>query len=628
MGIVPARLVFADDGVTPYSDTYGDLYHAAAGGLEQARHVFIGGNDLPQRWQARERFTILEIGFGQGLNFLATWAAWHDDPQRCARLHYLAVEKHPFSTADLTRLHERYPELCTLAKQLQGQWPELTPGFHRLEFAGGRVVLTLAFAEAIAAVPLFVGEPDAIYLDGFSPAKNPELWSPQLLREIGLAAAPGATAATWSVAAPVRDALGAAGFSVERRRGFLHKREMTVARLPGSSIPAAAGERRIAVVGAGLAGCMVAERFATRGWQVELFERQAAPARETSGNLTAAMLPVMSLDDARLSRLNRSAYLHALRWMQQQRDAGLVIDGAVCGVLQLARDAEHADKQHAILVRNGFPESFVRYVEAAAGSELAGLPVAGPGWWFGGGAWAHPASLCVAALARHPGAIDSLFSTTVADLRASGNGWRLLGPSGELLTETEHVVLAGALDIARLTPSAHLPLFRFRGQVSHLPAGPLASLRCVVCREGYLTPAYAGCNSVGASFHRGGEAALRDMDHRANLARLESMLPGTMAAFDATSLGGRVGFRPVSPDKSPLLGALYPATARPQGRDLAAVERLPGLWVASGYGARGLVWAPLMAELLASQIAGDPLPLPADLVGAVDPARFARRNVD
>lgn len=629
MPILPARLTFTENG-TPYSETYSDIYHAEAGGLAQARHVFLAGNRLPERWHGRDVFVILETGFGQGLNFLATWEAWLGDPQRPRRLHFLSVEKHPFALADLARLHAGYPQLAAISAQLRAQWPELAAGFHRLEFENGAVTLTLAFGEAIAAVPQFVGEADAIFLDGFSPAKNPDLWSVPLLREIALAAAPGATVATWTVAAPVREALAAAGFRVEKRPGFAHKHEMLVAWLPEAAAPASRDEAPVAVVGAGLAGCLLAERLAARGIDVLLFERQAAPAQETSGNLTAAMLPVLSLDDARLSRLNRAAYLYALRWMAQSRTAGHAIDGATCAVLQIARDAAHEAKQREILQRNGFPESFVRFVDQPQASTLAGLPVAGPGWWFAGGAWANPASICRAALARSAGHVKARYSTSVDDLEPAGDGWRLLGSDGRELAQVARVVLAGAVDILRLAPSAHLPIFRFRGQVSHLPAShaPLAGLRSVVCREGYLTPAHAGMYCFGASFHRGGELALRDEDHLANLARLDSMLPGVGAGLAPDRLGGRVGFRPVSPDKVPLLGAVYPAGAQPQGRDLAAVERLPGLFVASGYGARGLVWAPLMAELLASQLAGDPLPLEADLASAVDPARFVARSVN
>ncbi|HEY5761911.1 MAG TPA: tRNA (5-methylaminomethyl-2-thiouridine)(34)-methyltransferase MnmD, partial [Rhodocyclaceae bacterium] len=432
MPITPATLAFDANG-TPYSETYGDIYHSARGGLEQARHVFLGGNGLPQRWGGRHQFTILETGFGQGLNFLTTWQAWREDPQRSARLHFLSVEKHPFSRSDLAELHRRHPEIAELSAQLRGQWPELTAGFHRLEFENGELTLTLAFGDAIACVPQFVAAPDAIFLDGFSPAKNPDLWSAPLLREIAWLAAPGATTATWAVAAPVREHLAQAGFRWEKARGYAAKHEMLVATLDDDAAPIPAGKSakrantRIAVVGAGLSGSLTAERLAAKGFTVTLFERHARPAQETSGNLAAAMLPVLSLDDARLSRLNRASFLYANRYLARFGfgTANSPVRGASSGVLYIARDAAHAEKQREILARNGFPESFAHWVDAEAGSELVGARVAGGGWWFPNGSYANPASLCSAALTGS--AVSLRFNTPVAAVSEIDGTWGLSG---------------------------------------------------------------------------------------------------------------------------------------------------------------------------------------------------------
>ena len=655
--IEPATLAFEANG-TPHSPRFNDVYHSKAGGLAQAEHVFLAGNGLPGRWQKRERFVILETGFGQGLNFLATWAAWKRDPDACERLHFLSVEKHPLVLADLATLHAATPELDDMSAQLRARWPELTSGFHRLEFEGGRVILTLAFGEALALVPQFVAIPDAIFLDGFTPAKNPALWSPQLLNEIGLMSAPGTTLATWSTDIAVREALTTAGFALEKRPGFAYRRKMICGVMPDaihlpsapvhpaqsgvdstilqvaptSSPPPPSTEKKAIVVGAGLAGSLIAERLCASGWRVELFDRQPAAAMETSSNLTAVMLPMLSLDDNRSSRLNRACYLHALRTVAAWHEAGSDIDGAACGVLQIARDTEHQAKQQAILDRCGFPESYVRWVDQDEASALAGATTAGGGWWFGGGAWWNPPALCRAALARAGQRLTTHFSTEIDAIRQTTTGWCVLDAGGRTLAEAPQLILANAHDLLRLPQTAHLPLFRFRGQVTHLPAPASAALKSVVCKEGYVSPSYQGKHCVGASFHRGGEAPLRDSDHQANLERLESMLPGylrdALPGAAAQSMTGKVGFRPVSPDKLPIVGEMTHPDATPQGRDLSAVQRWHGLHVATGYGARGLVWSLLMAELLACQINGDPLPLESDLAAIVDPARFLLRRKD
>ena len=229
--ITPAKLSFTSDG-TPYSAAYDDVYHSAAGGLEQARHVFLGGNGLPGRWRGREAFTIVETGFGLGLNFLATWRAWQDDPDRCPRLCFVSFEKHPFAACDLALAHRRWPELAGLSAELKDQWPLPCPGVQRLSFADGRITLTLHLGDAPLLVPQVAVSADAYFIDGFAPAKNPELWSPQFLADLTRLAAPGATLATWSVAGAVRKGLAACGWSLEKRAGFAHKREMLVGLQP------------------------------------------------------------------------------------------------------------------------------------------------------------------------------------------------------------------------------------------------------------------------------------------------------------------------------------------------------------------------------------------------------------
>jgi tRNA 5-methylaminomethyl-2-thiouridine biosynthesis bifunctional protein len=189
----PARLAFKDG--VPYSEAFGDVYHSAAGGPGQAEHVFLKGNGLPERWAGRRRFVILESGFGAGLNFLVTWQAWRRDPRRCERLHFVSVEKHPFTLPDVKEFHSSYPDLQDEAAALHARWPLLVPGAQRLELDGGRVVLTLHLSDIKVLRDLRLAA-DAVYLDGFSPGKNPDMWSAQLMRSVSRLCSEGATLAT------------------------------------------------------------------------------------------------------------------------------------------------------------------------------------------------------------------------------------------------------------------------------------------------------------------------------------------------------------------------------------------------------------------------------------------------
>src|SRR5882672_1703317 len=341
--LVPAKLDFRNE--TPYSAAFGDVYHSADGGIAQAEHVFLKGNGLPERWARRERFVILETGFGFGLNFLTTWQAWKRDASRCRRLHYVSIEKHPFTLADLRLVHERYAALAPEAKELHAHWPPLVSGGHRLEF--GNVVLTLFFGDVAIVRDLRLAA-DAVYLDGFAPAKNPDMWTHQVMRAVSRVTASGATVATWSVAGGVRDALEATGFAVEKHAGFGGKREMLTARKTknGDSHHFSPRERKALVVGAGLAGAAVCERLCARGWEVELHERRAEPAQEASGNHAGTFHPVVTPDDSIFARLTRAGYLHALRnWL---RLGGVRYDQ--CGVLQLARNDKEIDAQQKSIV--------------------------------------------------------------------------------------------------------------------------------------------------------------------------------------------------------------------------------------------------------------------------------------
>ena len=629
--LVPAEPAVAGDG-TPYSALYDDVYHAAQGGLEQARHVFLAGNDLPARWHGAERFVILETGFGLGLNFLVTRQAWRES-QAGGRLHFVSVEKHPFRRADLAALLATWSELAELAAELLRQWPPPVAGFHRMHFDHGRVTLTLLLGDAEALLPHLAATIDAVYLDGFAPAKNPELWSPALLGVITRLCRNQASLASWSVAGTVRHALESLGWRLQRCPGFATKRQMLTGLRGDAVLPpptpgqrSQAGARRAIVIGAGLAGTAISERLANRGWHIDLFERHATPAQEASGNPSGILLPHLAKDDALAARLSRACYLYALR-----RYADLAeVRWSPCGVLQVARNAAHETLQRATVQELGLPADFAAFLDRDGARTLIGRELAHGGWWFPGGGWVSPVSLCAALLAAGGEFVRAHFATEVTSLRQVADGWQASDGDGKLLASAPHVILANAIAANPLLAQA-LPLTPIRGQISFLPDSVLEGsgppLRHVVCRSGYITPPDAGMVCVGASFDSDDtDLRLRLADHIGNLRRLDELLPGAAKGVDAAQLGGRVGLRTAAPDRLPLIGAL-PDIDAPAGEP-ATLERLPrlaGLHALLGFSARGLAWAPLAAELLASQLEGDPLPIGTELARAVDPARFHLR---
>jgi tRNA 5-methylaminomethyl-2-thiouridine biosynthesis bifunctional protein len=630
--IVAAEIDFESDPAAPRSPAFGDLYHPREGAFVQARDIFLAGNGLPARWRQRARFTILETGFGLGHNFLDTWAAWRDDPARCERLHFVSLEKHPPTRQDLQRALAAAP-WPDLARQLLGAWPALTPNLHRLDFEAGRVRLLLGLGDAATLARQLVADVDAFYLDGFAPARNAEMWSPNLFTGLARLAAPNATVATWSAARPVRDGLAAAGFEVQAVAGPGSKRDITLARFtprflpprpPGRGLPDAIPSHAV-IVGSGLAGAATARALARQGMPCTVFDRHDRPATQASGNPAGLFHGAVGRDDGPHMRWHRAASFAAAQWVREAIAVG--VDGSAAGLLRL-NASQDAGAMQALLHAQRLPPEYVTALDAMAASACAGLPLRAPAWHFTEGGWADPAGLVQHALAT-PG-ITWRGDAVVHALRRSGATWQLLDADARVLAEAPLVVLANADDALRL---AGLPLDwmrRQRGQLSWLAAGDLAIAppRLPIASGRYLLPLPDGRLLFGATQHDADdEPRLREADHRANLGDAQALLDGTALARDGAVLHGRVGWRVGTRDRMPLLGAVPDlAAALPARRDAPRlVARQPGLYLHSALGSRGITTAALGGELIAAQATGTPWPLEADLVDAVDPARFALR---
>lgn len=628
----PAAPAFDASG-TPYSREFADVYHSAASGPGQARHVFLRGNDLPARWAGRRIFTIFEAGFGLGVNFMTTWLAWRADPARCDRLHFVSVERQPFLRGDLAAMHARYPELADASSELCAAWPPLLPGMHRIHLDSDRVVLTLCFGDVRAAIPQMRLAADAFYLDGFAPQRNPDMWEPRLMRSIARLAAPNATLATYTAARSVADALAAAGFAMEKRSGFAAKREM----LAGRYAPhwpmrmlwrkPAHREQSAIIVGAGLAGAAVAARLAARGWRLDVVERNASPAREASGMLAGVLQPHISYDDAILSRLSRAGFLYA------RRACG---DRSACGVLQLAIGAKDEARMEQALSRLEYPGEYAQYRSRADASELAGQRVPAGGWWFPTAGFVRPQAVALGQLAAagQATALHVHLGRNVAALRRVEDRWQALDADAQVIAEAQIVVLANACDAARLANLDPAKLALIRGQLTLLPAAQFASPHCVISGSGYVLPAIDGISIAGASYDTGRTDTLSDAAaHEANLRRAEDLLPGSTARVDRSTLQTQIGFRCVAPDRLPMIGALVDiAATRAEagalaGAHLPDLPRIGGLYGALAYASRGLAWSPLGAEALASEICGEPAPIEAALSDAIDPGRFVLRRL-
>lgn len=215
------------DGV-PFSIIYDDIYFSLESGLSEATHVFINGNKLPERWaHASGDFTIIETGFGTGLNFFTAWKLWQEyNPS--FKLNFISIEKHPLSVADITAAIGLWPEFAEYLTEFSRQYPQNPQGEASLGFAGGNIKLKLIFSDVNEALPKLKTKADAWFLDGFSPAKNPDMWNDLLYQSMERLTNSSGTFATFTASGEVRRGLAAHGFDVIKTAGFGKKRHILV----------------------------------------------------------------------------------------------------------------------------------------------------------------------------------------------------------------------------------------------------------------------------------------------------------------------------------------------------------------------------------------------------------------
>jgi tRNA 5-methylaminomethyl-2-thiouridine biosynthesis bifunctional protein len=592
----PARLQWSDDGSLRSLD-FGDVYFQHRRGPEEKYYVFLEQNRLPERFAApvENSFRIAELGFGSGLNFLLTAELWAKTAPRHARLTYVSIEKHPIQKTDLERIYAFWPQLASYAAPLLEQYPPLLEGFHHLRFPGG-VSLMLVFGDAAEALTELTGSFNAWYLDGFSPAKNPEMWAEKLFPRIAALTAPGGTLASFSSVGDFRRSLKANGFEVKKVQGFGIKYHMTTATLTAPRPPRPPQKKNVAVLGAGIAGAGVAYALAQKGHDVTVIDRQPFAAAETSGNPVGIVYPKLTLGPSPLGSLHQHGFgftrglvkaLHLPSWNP-------------CGVVHLDIDAESRERRR-LLYAQGYPDDYLKY-------ETTGLyqPTAGS---------LSPPEFC-RALLDHP-KITQRYSTTINTLQD---------------IDSDAIVIALNHGSKNFIETKWLPLQGLRGQITTLAATPQSrKIDRVFCHDGYITPAVGGIHYVGATFQREepGLLQLRDEDHRENLLKLDRHMPG-LGFSEAAIRGGRAGYRTTTPDKLPMIGACpdyqsYLASFRP-GQEIRGAD-LPGLYLSTAFGAFGVSGAPLAGEIIASQISGDPLPVPVSLMRFLEPARFILRDL-
>lgn len=651
---------------TPVSREFDDVYFSNQNGLEETRYVFLNGNQIPARFvcHQRDNFTIAETGFGTGLNFLTLWHAFRQFRQqypqaKLQRLHFISFEKFPLKREDLSNVHHSWPEFQQLSAQLQQQWPLALPGCQRLLLDNEMVTLDLWFGDVNLLLPALDStinrKVDAWFLDGFAPSKNPDMWTPLLFRHMAKLAAVNGTFATFTAAGFVRRGLQDAGFEVSKIKGFGHKRNMLTGILPAESAapepsaspwfarPAAKDRSDIAIIGGGISSAMLALSLLRRGAKVTLYCADSLPAQSASGNAQGVLYPLLSAEEPLLNQFFMQAFTFARRTYDSLLDHHITFDHQWCGVSQLGYNAKNSHKNAEIVTLVNNPK-IVHHQSQQRLEQACGLPTGCEGIHYPMGGWLSPSQLTekVIKQAQSQGLVIH-YQHQLTLLTPTTSGWQLDFEHGHSAFHPT-VVLANGHNAIDFLQTEKLPLSPVRGQVTQVPASSLSTrLKQVLCYDGYITPADSQqqFHCLGASYCREErDTEYKQAEQQDNLNRLINCLPNTPwpKELDISGKLARVSVRSSIRDHFPMIGAVpdYPhllevyhgldAKIRNQ-QPLGNAPIWPELYIIAGLGSRGLCTAPLLAETLAGQIFGEPLPLSEDILAALSPNRIWTRRL-
>lgn len=622
----------------PYSEQFQDIYHTRSGAMEQAQHTFLHATDLPQRWANASQHTILETGFGLGLNFLTTWHLWQEDPKRCLRLHFVSVEAYPVLPDDIIRATQDNPVLQPLAQQLITQYPAPESGIYRLVFEHDfpqQIILTLVFGDARSMIPQLHLQAETVFLDGFSPDKNPQMWENTLLKNIAKQCQPQAHIATWSVAGQLRRNLKDAGFEVQRVPGLPPKREsligiytpkkLTRRTLTNPTVSRPSYENEAIVIGAGLAGTSLCYALSQRGWQVTLIDKATGPGHYASGLPIGLALPYISADDAPLSKLTRCG----VHWLKHLIKACQLApqywqEMPVEQILKPAELSHHGKKTIESSLfdhRLTDEKQFCRYFHR--GLKVEGAPF-------------------VRVLLAHSPGLQFLWETEIHHLTYDQGQWQLYDAAHHLCAQAPVVAVCAALNTLPLCSMENKGIQPNRGQMTlGLPSYPLPT-EILQARTGnghFLLPTRADAGwswSMGSSFTPGClDTEVSEQSHQENYAKLQTLSAVTAEQlalpFKQGPLGSFVEVRLTSQDHLPLIGAVPNLSAlkqlNPKTLHIDDVPQLPGLYMLTALGSRGLAVGPWSAEILASMINHEPWPVSTSLAHSLSPARFELRSM-
>lgn len=597
---VSSALLQPSDGQgSPRSAAFNDIYHAADGPAEVAR-VFMAPARLAERFAAagNDTMTIAELGFGTALNFAVLADTFVGCAPAGARLHFISVEKYPIADPEFTAIARQRAVDLPVYDALAKHYPARLAGWHRRHFHAGRVTLSLYYGDAADGLADLVRRMarsvDHWLLDGFAPARNPDMWRDGLFRDIARLSSAGTTACTFSAAGRVRRGLERAGFQVRKVDQRPHKRHSTAAFYKGSRkgpvpeplrgpLPTFRAPSEVTVMGAGLAGSCVARALAERGMDVRLVDDPARPATEIPA---ATVNPRLLADGSAQARQRLRSYLYSIHWLDR-------FHATAChGVLQLPGGRNTAPRLELLAAQYHDMGPWVRSVDAATAASVTGVPMRVGGLLL-------------------PGACTVDIGRLIRELREHPR-IHLRAPEPTQAEPAQPRILCTGAAISEFEETGYLELLPVWGELEQvqITGGP----RLPLVGDGFITP-WGGGYSVGSSYEQSPWTPGRARAF--NLDRFESWWANTIDAPLRYEAIGRVrGCRAVTSDRSPVIGPLHDPTGAPRKNQ----------FISTGHGSHGTISAPFAADCLAAVLNGEFSVLDAEEDACVSGLRFLQRQ--
>ena len=629
----------------PFSSRFESFYHDTLS-IETAKHTFFTDFPSKQIKNQRDFFVIGELGFGTGLNFSLACNYWKRGCYPGARLHYLAIEPYPLEAHHIDSFLSNFRELDLEKRELVAVYPKPHTGFHRVWLAHNKITLTLIVGSVNECLAELEAQVDTWFLNGFPLEKDPEIWSQNVCQELARLSRPKADLISINDDEKIQSRLTEQGFSLSKRDGFSAKRGILKGKFTGIN------ERQylapwfrpprpvpslgvIGIIGAGIAGCALAGALARRGKTALLFDQQGDVAERASGIDVGLIAPQLGLNASDMNRFYDRAYRMTLQSVEDSN-----IDWVNSGVLQLFNKNEALRRVQFMKDRASLWHGSAHTVSPSEGSSKIGLEIFSHGIWFPDAGTLSPKNYAKF-LSQEA---ECIFGESITEFVRSENGWDLYGSLGQIIATVDTLIVASAQNSKFFEPISFLPLSSLLGQISLVPSNKNSlDVKASILGAGYFTPSSCGFHVVGSTYSSAGfdehqwPQPVTLARHQENYKMLGPELASMFSNCRYDKWAGYSAIRSTTPDRLPVVGAVPKAQNfkkdferlrhGPQGRFPVAVDYEPNLFILAGLGSKGIMTSAISAELLASQMLGEPWPIERTLMTAISPARFLAREI-